>query len=384
MQPDRSDTHRGHRHGPNRFAVIPTRERIDAHPDFSGRGVTIALIDAGFHPHEDLVLPTNRIRAYVDLATPGRRLVSGAIPEPSAWHGTQTAVVAAGSGHLSDGLYRGPASDASLVLVKVGTGGRITEADIARGLDWVVSHRRRYGIRVVSISLGGDYDVPADESAADLAAEAAIRAGIVVVAAAGNAADRRPIPPANARSVITVGGTDDQNRLAAMLDLYHSSFGPTIDGVLKPEIVAPARWVAAPILPHTEAFRRAAALAELDDTPDYLLPRRFRELAAAAGFPPEEHEHDAAAIRAAVAWRLREDKIVSAHYQHVDGTSFAAPTVAAVVAQMIEARPTLDPAAVREILLSTAQPIAGAAALRQGSGMLAARQAVLAAIQKVR
>ena len=46
-------------------------------------------------------------------------------------------------------------------------------------------------------------------------------------------------------------------------------------------------------------------------------------------------------------------------YQHVEGTSFAAPITASVAAQMLELDPKLTPALVREGLVSTAKPIEG-------------------------
>ncbi|HMM35958.1 MAG TPA: serine protease, partial [Thermoanaerobaculia bacterium] len=58
------------------------------------------------------------------------------------------------------------------------------------------------------------------------------------------------LPPASAPSVLTVGGLDDGNHLhRAGHDIYHGSWGPTVDGLQKPEVIAPAIWVAAPILP---------------------------------------------------------------------------------------------------------------------------------------
>src|SRR5438105_15719091 len=68
----------------------------------------------------------------------------------------------------------------------------------------------------------------------------------------------RTLPPANSPSVITVGGYDDKNDLdPSTIDLYHSNFGPTADGTVKPEIIAPAIWIAAPILPGTELYEKA-------------------------------------------------------------------------------------------------------------------------------
>jgi serine protease AprX len=73
---------------------------------------------------------------------------------------------------------------------------------------------------------------------------------------------------------------------------------------------------------------------------------------------------------------LQQEKIVAAHYQHVDGTSFAAPIVASVVAQMIQANPTLTPGAIKNILVSTADRIVTEPVIRQGYGVVNARRAV--------
>jgi serine protease AprX len=164
------------------------------------------------------------------------------------------------------------------------------------------------------------------------------------------------------------------------LALYCSSFGVTPDGVVKPELIAPAAWVAAPILPGTEAERDAEALSSLAAAPDHKLPEALAEagldgVAAAAA----EGAVDPEAVRAAAEEKLLERKIVAAHYQHVDGTSFAAPIAASVVAQMLEANPALMPADVRRILLTTAEPIGGEPAIRQGYGILNGRAAVEAA-----
>ena len=69
-------------------------------------------------------------------------------------------------------------------------------------------------------------------------------------------------------------------------------------------------------------------------------------------------------------------KIVAAHYQHVDGTSFAAPIVTSIVAQMIEANPKLTPGAIKNILISTADRIATESVIRQGYGVVNASRAV--------
>ncbi len=262
---------------------------------------------------------------------------------------------------------------------KVSENGRITEENIARGIKWVIKNRERYDIRVLNISLGGDEDVPCSKSIIDQAAEEAIKNGIVVVVAAGNSGGdgRHSIPPANSPSVITVGGYHDNNQLGGNgLNLYDSNFGATADGTIKPEIVAPAMWVAAPILPGTRLYDRAEALSHLAAAPDYQLPSMAREFEEKAELPENLRFAEPAEIRSFVEGCLNQQKIVASHYQHVDGTSFAAPIASSIVAQMIEANPKLTPGAVKNILISTADRISNAPAIRQGFGVVNARRAV--------
>src|SRR2546423_4876926 len=168
-----SDCH-DHQHSPNRFGVVPTPERLNADPNYTGKGVTIAFLDSGFYPHPDLLEPESRILAYHDLAQELPSLNPDDEVKSWQWHGTQTSVAAAGNGWLSDGAYRGLASDAMVVLVKVSQKGRISEENIARGIEWVIENRKRYNVRVLNISLGGDHDVVFSRSAINHAAEEAI------------------------------------------------------------------------------------------------------------------------------------------------------------------------------------------------------------------
>lgn len=369
--PDRS------RHS-GKYHVASTPERLESESQFTGRGVTIAMLDSGFQRHPDLTTPKDRILAVVDSLDPASEAVPTAV-QGWQWHGTQTSAVAAGNGHLSGGEYRSLAPDARVVLVKLGREGRISDEHIARGIEWVLENRKKYRIDIVSISAGGDEPIPYTSSIADQAAEEAVRRGIVVVVAAGNSGFEQhhlPMPPANAPNVITVGGYDDKGLEGGQLELYRSSFGPTVDGLLKPEIIAPAAWVVAPILVGTEQEARAGALFELVDTPDSSLPSRVRSLGKAAGLEDGLERRTPAEIRVAVDSAVRGAKFVSPNYQHVDGTSFATPIVSSVVAQMIESNPDLKPAAIKHILCATAERIAGSDVYRQGFGILEPKAAI--------
>ena len=64
----------------------------------------------------------------------------------------------------------------------------------------------------------------------------------------------------------------------------------------------------------------------------------------------------------------------------VDGTSFAAPIVTGVVAQMLEANPALRPNEVKRILMLTAKRLPNVEVERQGWGAVQPKAAVEAAL----
>jgi len=365
--------------------ILPTPVRIGALDEFRGRGITIAFLDAGFYAHPDLVEPRDRIVEYVDITNSRRRREDIERPDDSSWHGMMTSVVACGNGHLSSGFYRGVASEARLVLVKVGHMSRIPHENIRRGLDWVVKNRERYGIRIVNVSCGGDYEASYLSDRLSQAADQATRNGILVCAAVGNQGHlpgHPVLPPASAPSVLTVGGLDDQNRLAfAGYEMYHSSYGPTVDGLQKPEVIAPGIWVAAPILPGTPTAAQAQLLSNLAGARDGELK------AIILAHQGVDSDLDAAAaletqlIRQLIGAKLEGNNVISGAYKHVDGTSFAAPIVSSIAAQMIEANPFLTPQRIKQILMRTSRRIQGVDVDRQGWGVVDAEKAVREAIE---
>jgi serine protease AprX len=368
---------------PGGVPILPTPVRLSAPLEWSGRGVTIAFLDSGFYAHPDLVRPRNRILAYVDVNDRRARRSDLERPELSSWHGMMTSVVACGNGWLSGGFYRGLASRARVVLVKVGSASRIVHDDIRRGLAWVIRNRERFGIRVVNVSCGGDYEASYLEDGLSQAAEAATRAGLLVVAAAGNLGDKpgHPVlPPASAPSVLTVGGLDDKNRLAfSGYDMYRSSYGPTLDGLQKPEVIAPGIWVAAPILPGTPTAEQAALLARLAHASDSELGPMIM---AAPGIDAQldaARQLEPALLRQLVQAKIHDHNVISGAYKHVDGTSFAAPIVSSLAALLVEARPALTPRELKRLIVATARRLPHVEVDRQGWGVVDVRRACEAA-----
>jgi serine protease AprX len=358
--------------------VLPTPLRLDADHRFTGRGVTVAFLDSGFYAHPDLTTPENRILAYHSIL-PGDPS-SLETTDVASWHGMMTSVVAAGNGSLSQGFYRSIAPEANAVLVKLAKSGRITEENIREGLEWVLEHREEFGVRVVNISAGGDYQSSYLTNELCQTVERAVREGLVVVCAVGNAGHEQGhpvLPPASSPSSIAVGGLDDQNSLdRARRGMYRSSYGPTVDGLQKPELIAPSLWVPAPILPHTPTAAEAELYATLDRASDAEVRTIIEENAEVDAQLYEARDLRTPLLRHLITIKLREGDVISEHYKYVDGTSFAAPIVSSIIACMLEANPELSPQQVKRILIDTAERLPDIEIDRQGWGVVAPRRAV--------
>jgi serine protease AprX len=364
--------------------VLPTPLRMNADERFTGRGVTIAFLDSGFYGHEDLTKPENRIVTYHSIFEAEDDRTSLETTDVASWHGMMTSVVAAGNGHLSEGFYRGIAPEAKVVLVKIGRTGHIPDEQIGRGLEWVLDNRKKYDIRIANISAGGDFEQSYLTSALCETVERAVGEGLIVVCAVGNAgmAPGHPVlPPANSPSAISVGGLDDQNSLdCARRGMYRSSYGPTIDGLQKPEIIAPGIWVAAPILPSTPTAEQARLYTSLDAASDHELRTIIESHAGVDKDFDEARRLPISLLRQLITIKLREGNVINQHYKYVDGTSFAAPIVASIAACMLEANSLLTPQQVKRILIETAERVPDVEVQRQGWGVVNPRRAVEAAL----
>lgn len=362
---------------PGAATLMTTPERVNASGDYTGRGVTIAFIDSGFYPHPDL---RDRVVTHVDATTD--RITEGSyIPKSMAfsWHGMMTSVICAGSGLRSGGRYRGIASQAQLVLVKVSSPkNQIKEVDILRGLEWVLFNHRRFNIRVVNLSVGGDHVSFDSQHPLHLVIRKLVEEGVIIVAAAGNRPVSHLLPPASSAEAITVGGLDDNNTMERHeWRLYGHNSGHAYDGSPKPDLVAPARWIASPIMPSTtvawEAFWIGAMLA---NDPQHPVRRLMESGNANKGLTRLFGHAYSENLLSTLQARAYEHKLIDAYHQHVDGTSVAAPIVVSVIAQMLEANPALTPAQVKAHLMATAEPLHHAPRERQGAGILSAMKAV--------
>lgn len=244
-----------------------------------GEGVTIALIDTGADAnHQSL---ENKVVAFKDFVN------NQTAPYDDNGHGTHCASLIAGN-------EVGVAPGSKLVVIKVmDRDGACYLSDAIKALDWCLENKDRYGIKIVSFSVGGEN--PSDGSSLlDEACNRMVEDGLVMCVAAGNSG---PTPgsiviPGDAEYVITVGAIDKRGAI-----FEKSSRGPATNGEIKPDLV-------------TIGVDVVSALAGSKDD-----------------------------------------------YSSMSGTSMAVPQVSGAAAVLLEAQPDLKPADVKRVLLKTADDL---------------------------
>ncbi len=294
----------------------------------TGAGVTVALIDTGIANVADLagrVLPvTDDITGAV---TACENLSGEAGCGDSYGHGTFVAGIIAGDGTASNGKYTGVAPGANLVSVKVaGRDGSADVSTVIAAIQWTVSFKDRYGIKVLNLSLGTDSTQTYRTDPLNFAVEKAWASGIAVVVAASN---RGPAAgtiskPGDDPWVITVGAIDDQGTPGLGDDAVpsFSSHGPTAaDGLAKPDVVAPGA--------HMISLRAPGSAIDTE-FPNY----------------------------------------IGTAYRRGSGTSMATGAVSGAVALMLQANPAMAPDRVKYALMSTARPDASTDRMAVGAGLV--------------
>src|SRR2546425_6931078 len=189
---------------------------------FTGAGVDVALIDTGVSPVDALSAP-GKVIYGPDLSLESQ--TSALRNLDTNGHGTFMAGIIAGRGsgavanhYAGDSTdFLGVAPDARLLSVKVGVAdGGADVSQVIAAIDWVVQHRNDSGlnVRVLNLSYGTNSTQGYAVDPLSFAAEQAWRAGIVVVAAAGNSGYQKGAnapglaDPAYNPYVIAVGGAD--------------------------------------------------------------------------------------------------------------------------------------------------------------------------------
>ena len=321
----------------------------------TGARVSVAVLDSGVKRYrelrqnsrgidvEGLIKGFNALRGGnnygYDIRYAGQNDMNG--------HGTLVASIVSNARRNSQGKYYGVAPDSFIVPVRVlDHEGKGSYSQVIEGIQWTIDHKDEYNIRVMNMSLSAAPQSYYWDDPLNQAVMRAWQAGIVVVVAAGNSG---PDPmsigvPGNVPYVITVGALTDAYTSNDWSDDYippFSAAGPTVEGFVKPDLIAPGAHVVGLMSDRSKLAK---------DHPEF--------------------------------------KVDSDYYQF-SGTSMAAAQVSGVVALMLAQDPGLTPDQVKHRLTASARPaLDGEGNLafsvwQQGAGRVNAFEAVYGAYQGV-
>lgn len=276
-----------------------------------GSGVTVAVIDSG----------------VADVASFDGRVIHQENISAAPATGDQY-----GHGTFVAGLVHRVAPGANIVSVKLsGANGAVDVTQVLAALQWVHANKARFSIDVVNLSFGNDSKQSAYSSPLNFAVQKVWDSGIVVVSSAGNLGNGSGTvtKPGDDPLIISVGASNDNGTVDRGDDTIPNfvSRGPTQDGLSKPDLVAPGN--------------RVISLRAPGSTIDEQFPQA----------------------------RIGDSEFRGS------GTSFAAPIVTGIVAQMLQGDPGLTPDQVKYGLLEGASTISGDPTA-MGAGTVRAQRAL--------
>jgi serine protease AprX len=312
------------------------------HQGYTGRGVTVALIDTGVAPVAGLDRSATKVMNGPDLSfesqTPATANLDG------FGHGTHLAGIIAGRDDRFDprkpspSMFAGVAPEAQLLNMKVGTAdGGVDVSQVIAALDWVVAHRHDHGmnVRVVNLAYGTESVQPWQVDPLAHAVENAWDHGLVVVTAAGNDGLAAPhlLMPAVDPHVLAVGAEDHQGTTSIADDTV-ADFTSGGNAQRRPDLLAPGKSVVS--------------------------------LRVRGSYVDRTHPEGLVTGN------------VSGRFFRGSGTSQAAAVMSGVAALLLDARPSLTPDQVRSVLTSTARRLHHRNPA-MGAGLVDVRAAITAA-----
>lgn len=224
----------------------PQSEQLNLHllheVGFRGQGITMCIIDGGFQNIDTLsafaaARETERILGIYDMTDDTDSITGGTGNHGSRCFSTIAAITAE---------YEGAATAAQYYLIR----SEENATESPKEMDnWVaaIELADSLGVDIASTSLGyamfdddcftlSYSDMDGKSTRSSRAATIASRKGMLLVVAAGNEGNKAwhyIASPADADSILTVGAVDVQDSIAGF-----SSWGPTSDGRVKPEVCA--------------------------------------------------------------------------------------------------------------------------------------------------
>src|SRR6202167_5984995 len=300
---------------------------------WNGAGVGVAVIDSGVALKPDLASEDGGHSRVVFSES----FVPGGDAGDAYGHGTHVAGIVAANGSQSTGpnfthTFKGVAPKANIINLRVlDANGSGSEAQVLAGIDEAIALKDTYNIRVMNLSLGHPVFESFKLDPLCQAVEAAWKAGITVVVAAGNMGRDNSLgtlgyatinSPGNDPYVITVGAMNAENTPSRIDDQIasYSSKGPSLlDHVVKPDLVAPGNKV-----------------VSLLASPNCTLATKHPDTLISAS----TYEKGVSGL--------------SSDYFKLSGTSMATPVVSGAAALLVTEEPSLGPDQIKARLMKTA------------------------------
>jgi len=290
----------------------------------TGIGVGVAIVDSGITANVNL---PNLVYSQ-DFTGTG-------ISTDQFGHGEHVAGIVASTAtsmaSTDSRIFKGIAPGVSLINLRVlDKNGEGSDSGIVAAIDRAIALKKTYNIRVMNLSLGRPVFESYRLDPLCQAVEAAWKAGIVVVVAAGNDGRDNSFgtngygtveAPGNDPYVITVGAMKTEGTASRSDDLIasYSSKGPTqVDHIVKPDIIAPGNRVASLNASHLGTL--------FQQYPANRVPSLYYEA----------------------------QSVFQGDFFVLSGTSMAAPVVSGAVADLLQVRPSLTPNQIKTLLMQTA------------------------------
>jgi serine protease AprX len=301
--------------------------------NFTGSGIGVAVIDSGITAGRDFTLANGAGSRIVY----NQNFASGPNTAGDLYgHGTHVAGILAGNGMNSRGTnyrktFMGIADNASLINLRVlDQNGAGRDSAVIAAIEKAISLKSEYNIRVINLSLGRAVYESYKLDPLCQAVEAAWKAGIVVVVAAGNEGRNDSAhtdgygtiaAPGNDPYAITVGAMKPMGTSTRADDLIasYSSKGPTLlDHIVKPDIVAPGNLMISVLASSSATLVKASP----------------KNVVALSSYTAKGKG--------------------SASYFTLSGTSMATPVVTGAVALLLQKNKSLTPDQVKARLMKSA------------------------------
>lgn len=318
-------------HGTLDYAMPAVGANLAHAAGWDGSGIAVAVLDSGVSNHPDLTVakgPKSRIVYNRSFVGPGH--------DDHYGHGTHVAGIIGGNGKSSTGFaythtFDGIAPNVNIVNLRVlDDKGDGRDSSVIAAIQAAIQLKNTYNIRVMNLSLGRPVFESFTQDPLCQAVEAAWKAGITVVVAAGNDGRNDSFgnegygtisSPGNDPYVITVGAMKTNGTLTRSDDTIasYSAKGPTaVDHIIKPDIVAPGNRI-------ISLLAGGAQLPHL--YPSTLVPVSY--------YGPNVNGQ-------------------SNVYFRLSGTSLATPMVSGAAALLLQKEPTLTPDEIKARLMKTA------------------------------